>query len=255
MRDLPPRAWTRCEHCQSILALTIADLAQAGGIVRCGHCGRTINALVALYPQPAEDSGPLPVNGMPPLLAAQALPSDPDLPPDADGPSSDVPPTSAGPVLQLDLAPDPPSRAQRLAWPLLALVLLAGVVLQLFGPEAWRVHLPLPGFESPPVVSAARAIEVVSRDMHAHPALPDAWVISAVLLNRSGGDVPWPTIDLRLFDTSQQLIAQRRLQPADYLDPGVRPDGRFGAGLRLPVVLQVASDGTQPAGFSMQFHD
>lgn len=255
LRTNPAHAWTRCDHCQSSLPIRFADLAQAGGMVRCGHCGRTFNALARLYPElPEEGDPPLERGGMPPMIQPATRQVDSSDMRAAET-RDDTGEAGDRPVVELDLTPEPPSRWQRLLWPSLAAVLLVTAGLQIAGPESWRVDLPLPGLEPGTPVPAAEAISVVSRDMHAHPSLDDAWVISALLLNQSSRPVDWPTIELRLFDASQQVVAQRRVRPTDYLDSEYVTGTRFDPGLRLPVVLQVATEGSRPSGFSMQFLD
>ncbi|MCA1778935.1 MAG: zinc-ribbon and DUF3426 domain-containing protein, partial [Xanthomonadaceae bacterium] len=186
--------FTRCDHCQAVLPLKVIDLAQAGGVVRCGSCGRTINALSSLFKNlPDEQSTPIESSGMPPLLqprvAQEELVVDPERAGDA----------GRGPELHLDLEPEPSPLWLRAAWPLLAVVFAALLGLQLFGPPGWRAAVVFPGFGQPEPVTLEDALQLVSRDLHAHPSLSDAVVISAVVVNRSGQVVPWPNIDLKLF--------------------------------------------------------
>jgi predicted Zn finger-like uncharacterized protein len=247
----PARLFTRCAHCRAALPLTVRELAEAGGMVRCGSCGRTLNAMSALYPAfPDDDAEPLPTSGMPPMLQPHVEQERIPEGDAADAADSD----QRGPVLALDLEPDPPPKWARWLWPALALLLAVALALQLFGPERWRADVDWLHFGDPEPVPVADAVQLVSRDMHPHPSLDDAFIVSAVLINRHDAAVPWPGIELELFDASQQVVGRRRLVPSDYLADGADLDAGFGPGVRLPVVLEMSVDASRPAGFSMSFH-
>lgn len=255
--DSRQSAYTRCDHCSAVLPVTFEQLGEAGGMVRCGSCGRTLNALARLETgDPGADSRAVHPNGMPPILqprveqeqilgsaGAEGEPADDDADPEPE----------AGPVLNFDLEPEPPPLWARVVWPLLALLLLAALGLQLFGPERWRVDLDWPGFGAEPLVPVADAIQLVSRDMHPHPSLDDAVIVSAVMINRAAQAVPWPDIEIRLFDASQQPVGRRRLEPSDYLDEGVSIDRGLAPDVRVPLVLEMTTGASRPVGFSMSF--
>jgi len=137
---------------------------------------------------------------------------------------------------------------------MLAVALAALLALQFFGPPGWRADVAFPGFGDSEPVALEDALQLVSRDLHAHPSLSDAVVISAVVVNRSGQVVPWPNIHLKLFDGSQQVVGQRRLGPADYLSEDADRNGGLGPGVRLPLVFEMVVDSSRPAGFSMTFY-
>jgi predicted Zn finger-like uncharacterized protein len=254
--------YTRCEHCQAVLPIRPEDLAQAGGMVRCGSCGRTINALASMFREPpGAGSTPIPADGMPPMLnplieqdglLGGDVPDDPESTgPSAGTAGEDAASSTASPP---DFSPEPAPRWARWAWPTVVVVGLLALGLQLFGPESLRVEPDALGLGAAPTIEAGEAIELVSRDLHRHPSLNDAVIVSAVLINRADQPVPWPRIDLRLFDASQQVIGQRLLEPADYLDPSTDPEGTLGPNVRLPVVLEMVVEGSTPSGFSMSFH-
>lgn len=252
--------YTRCEHCRSVLPVRYEDLGQAGGMVRCGGCGRTLNALSSLYTGFPDDSAALPIapSGMPPLLQPhveqERIIDDLGDVAQPEAASEDISGDDRGPVLRLDLEPEPAPSWVRWVWPALALILAALLVLQLVGPEQWRVDPGMLGMADAPPPAAQDAVQLVSRDMHAHPSLDDAFIISAVLVNRSNRTVPWPNIELQLFDASQQTIGRRRLGPAAYLTPETNRSAGFEPDMRLPLVLEMAVESSRPTGFSMAFY-
>lgn len=235
--------------------MTFADLAQAGGMVRCGSCGRTLNALASLHPAfPDQPAQPLTPSGMPPMLqphVEQEQIIDSTAP---DDPADDQPLDHRGPVLSLDLEPEPAPGWIRFVWPIMGLVLALGLIVQFVGPEHWRLDPAVLGLGETTPPAAGDAVQLVSRDMHPHPSLNDAVVISAVLVNRSGRTVPWPNIELKLFDASQQTVARKRLAPSEYLSAEADLDGGFVPDVRLPVVLEMVVDASRPSGFSMAFY-
>lgn len=238
-----------------MLPVRFADLGQAGGMVRCGSCGRTLNALANLYPAfPDESTKPISPSGMPPMLQPHVEQEQIIDSTAADDQALDAPVDNRGPVLRLDLEPEPAPGWMRFVWPVLGLVLAAGLVLQFVGPEKWRLDPAVFGLGEVAPPAAGDAVQMVSRDMHPHPSLNDAFVISAVLMNRSGRPVPWPNIELKLFDASQQTVARKRLAPSDYLSAEADLDDGFAPDVRLPVVLEMVVESSRPSGFSMTFY-
>jgi len=253
------RVYTRCEHCSAVLPVRYEDLGQAGGMVRCGGCGRTLNALASLYTGFPDDSAtPIAPSGMPPMLQPyveqEQIIDDVGDVAQRETASEAIPGDDRGPVLRLDLEPEPAPSWVRWVWPALALILAALLVLQLVGPERWRVDPGMLGMAEAPPPAAQDAVQLVSRDMHAHPSLDDAFIISAVLVNRSNRTVPWPNIELQLFDASQQTVARRRIGPGAYLAPETSRGSGFEPDMRLPLVLEMAVESSRPTGFSMAFY-
>lgn len=238
------RMYSRCTACGAILPLVPGQLAEAGGVVRCGSCGKTFNAVANLFDHPPdEDDQPLPAGGMPPLIAPMARPGEENIDPEPE----------PGPRLVLDLEPEPVSRQARILWPLAALALLALAVFQVAGPERWRA--PIPGLDSAGSrIPPGEVIQIISRDLHPHPTVDRAVVVSAVLVNRGERTIPYPVLEVRLFDASQQPVAQRRFEPAEYLDESDSLDSGMQPDVLLPVVLELATEGTPPAGFQFLFY-
>lgn len=249
-----PVCYSRCGHCRSVLPVSVADLAAAGGVVRCGGCGRTLNALATLHDHPPEgDEAPLAVSGMPPLINPRTHQE--SLPADAvSDPADEFRDPGGPPRLNLEVEPTPPPAWARWLWPLLAVALGALLVLQLAGPERWRVDLSGWGFGKTPAPPPEDALALVSRDMHPHPTLNDAVIVSAMVQNRSRQRIPWPVIEITLLDASQQVVGRRRLRPDEYLDPDAVKSGGLAPEALLPVIVELPVTSTVPQGFAMTFH-
>lgn len=253
--------YTRCPACSTVFELAAEDLARAGGVVRCGSCHKVFNALSLLFPDwPGAATQPAATGGMPPVLPAPAQGSlnlpDPDLD-ETDFDADD----DRGPVLAFDEPEEPEATAtgwRRWLWPGVAGAMFGILLLHwlLLGADNRQAVLATAGLAGGETILAdpAEALQVVSRDMHDHPGLDDAVIISATLLNRADAPVPYPVLEVRLFDGSQQVIGQRRLEPADYLAGDTDISAGLDAGVALPVLLEMIVPGARPQGFEFRFY-
>src|SRR5699024_8831252 len=97
-------------------------------------------------------------------------------------------------------------------------------------------------------------IQIVSRDLHPHPSLNAAVIISASLRNQASSAVPCPIIEVRFYDASQQILGVRRLSPEEYLRDSEAIERGLPAGVVMPLLLEFVVGTSQPAGFQMRFH-
>lgn len=247
--------YTRCPACQASYELRAGLLSEAAGVVRCGNCGKTFNSLSQLFEQhPGDDDEPLRGGGMPPLLEHPDM-VQAELPVEHfDEPADEPDETLFFPGGE---AQDPGPIARWL-WPL-----ASGTLLILLCVQTW-VQWQTPGSpvarwlgssaQPDAAIDPDSAIQIVSRDMHRHPSIDDAVVVSASLRNQVDTAVPFPVIEVRFYDASQQVLGIRRLAPDDYL----RDDDRIESGLQpgsiMPVLLEFVVGTTEPAGFQMRFH-
>ena len=248
--------FTRCPACEAVYELGPVELAEAAGVVRCSDCGKTFNSLAQLFETlPRDDVEPLRGQGMPPLLARRvleqaALPGfDADPFHDAARPAA-TPDPSADDEEPSWVAAGQPSRA----WPLLASLLGLLALAQ----AIWLYDLPgqLAGPTEPAGLTSRAAGDVfvvVSRDLHAHPSIEQAVILSAMLRNESTRSLAFPVIEVRLFDRSNQLLGARRLEPGEYLDNPARATAGLAPGVLLPVIIELAPAGSEPAGFEFRF--
>ncbi|OAB61729.1 hypothetical protein AY599_02440 [Leptolyngbya valderiana BDU 20041] len=257
--------YTRCPGCQSVYELDAQRLAEAAGVVRCGHCGKTFNSLSSLFAEhPRAKDAPLTGAGMPPLLDYRAIvqPELPgvslvDEPPDFEHepePSEDR--DEPGPILDLPGIGEgggPASSIWVVASLALSLILVTQLAFQ-WTDESSGLRSWIDGDVSSATAGNPReAIQITSRDMHRHPSLDDAVIVSATLRNRSEERLAWPVLEVRLYDASQQVLGVRRLQPEDYL---VNPDNAelgMPSELIVPVIIEFVVGTTLPSGFDFRF--
>ncbi|MEE4295499.1 MAG: zinc-ribbon and DUF3426 domain-containing protein [Wenzhouxiangella sp.] len=251
-------AYTRCPSCDATYQLEVHELAEAAGVVRCSNCGKTFNSLAQLFEfRPDEQDQPLRGGGMPPLLKHRIylqheIPGldeaalDELTPPQASSEqeSTDSP---EGPVLP---AP-PPDRSW--IWGAVAVVLLLGLV----GQAVWLFEMPerLYNLEASDTAAPQDAIALIARDLHAHPSMDGAVIISATLRNRISTSIKLPLIELRMYDSTNQVLGARRFLPEDYLPAGRMQTSSLSPGEDLPIILEVLVTGSQPAGFEFLYFE
>ncbi len=249
--------YTRCPSCQSVYQLAADNLAEAAGVVRCGNCGKTFNSLNQLFrDHPQADQEPCEGKGTPPLLEKRSLvqPSLPGFTLENEPPQT---PRQPGPSLSLPPLHERRSGEKNRFWMLVSLAMIALTIVQL----GWQWTTPgsalqrlaqaastgLSGAE------AAETIQIVSRDMHRHPTLDDAVIISATLRNPSTQNLQWPVLEVRLYDPSQQVLGARRLDPQEYLHNARDLERGMSPNLMVPVILEFVVGTTDPSGFDFRF--
>lgn len=252
--------FTRCPGCQAVYELNAALLADAAGVVRCGNCGKTFNTLSQLFEHhPDQETDPLQASGMPPLLEHPDLVQT-ELPVDFD--PFDDERESQQAATETPLAFESPPRFDgRLAavahhrWLIVSIVLMIALLVQ-----SWLVwQSPRLPFGTRPDtllehLDPAETVQIVFRDMHPHPSLDDAVVVSFGLSNQAGGTVRFPGVEMRFFDASQQLLGVRRLAPEEYLDDDNAIESGMQPDTVVPVLLEFVVDGSMPTGFELTLY-
>ena len=246
--------YTRCPGCEACYELQAWEMAEAAGVVRCSNCGKTFNSLASLFAErPEDDTLPLKGRGMPPLLGHRVFLQHeiPGLDEAAQGPVAPV----ASDSTEAEQSPAAPPWASSppktgFLWPAASTILLAVLIIQ----AVWWHGLPARWLQTEPAATpAAAAMNLVARDLHAHPSLADAVVISATLRNQAEVSIDWPVLELRLYDRSNQMIGVRRFQPGEYLDPAQSSAAQLAAGREMPVIFEVLVTGSEPTGFEFRF--
>jgi len=96
-------------------------------------------------------------------------------------------------------------------------------------------------------------IQLVSRDMHTHPTRAGILVLSLTFVNLAERNQVYPELEITLMNGTNQPVAQRRLQAADYLRPGADTQAGLAADVYLPVLLELGDPGDQAVGFEIRF--
>ena len=227
---------TACPHCQTVFAVTEAQLSAADGQVSCGVCQQVFTATV-------QDD--LFVAGTPAMAGSQsaANAADADATPaqfeqhDAPGQerldddSHDLFSGTDGTVVPEELRDDRSgtgSRRGELLWALGCALLVTALALQF----AWtQRHQLVQSTALQPAVSwlcmridckhlALRdpgSLEMLSRNVYTHPNAEDALMVALTLVNRADFAQGWPDIRIDFSDVVGSVIASRRFTPQEYL--------------------------------------
>ena len=89
--------------------------------------------------------------------------------------------------------------------------------------------------------------------MHSHPTRSGILILSLTFVNLAQSPQVFPILEITLLDASNQPIALRRFQPAEYLRPGADSKPGLAADVFLPVLLELGDPGEQAVGFEIQF--
>lgn len=252
--------YTRCQGCHTVHPVNAALLARGRGQYRCGRCQKLANALDALFDEWPSAGDPAMSQGEPPVLggtialekadASELSPEEAALL--AETPNLSEPSASKGPWL-------------RLTWITLGLILLLGSIYAAgtyFGQihfdraivEESLVKIGVKDAAPEPPFRDTSSIELVSREMLAHPSRPRVLLLNATIVNRAPQAQPYPEIQVRLFNLDNEVIGERRYRPTDYLTStsamrdGMTPD----AYLRFS--LEMLDPGERAVGFELEFH-
>lgn len=251
-----PAVFTRCPGCQAVYELDATILGAAAGVVRCGNCGKTFNTLSQLYPvYPDENSEPVSSGGMPPLLEHPELVQAelPVMVTDLEEESDEDQTQTEQAIDTTAFELNNPVTLWASASAVLALALLVQTWMLWQAPNA-----PLAGWlggGSEEVHSDPNeAIQIVSRDMHRHPSLDDAIVVSASLRNQEQFEIDFPIMEVRFYDASEQVLGARRVRPEEYLhDPDLIARG-MPSGTVIPLLMEIVIGSTEPSGFQIRFY-
>lgn len=262
--------YARCPDCQVTLLVSAGELAQAGGVVACGECEKVFNALVNLFDQPPIPGQPPAAGsdeqqGMPPLLRPLATESDSPDDEDGDGAAlatveervaaeatalpvsegalalatEEALPQSEGLVLE-QLGQRRSAQLPRAAWWLIALILSAGLAFQ--GQALWHYHQQLREIQRlSEQTREPEAFRIISRDVHLHPSVQSAQLISLRMLNTAEHPQPYPVLEVSLLDTTQNVVAVRRFHADEYLPAGADHQRLVGANEDFALVLQLGT--------------
>ena len=243
--------FTRCPQCKTVHQLNAALISHARGLVQCGECNRTFSSLSFLFDEWPSGEAHRPASG--PDAALPILRSGQKHAEESDNASSDSDESESTGV-----------KPRQLAWILTTISLALLTVLHI----AWTFRQPLlenPRISSwvkqadseqakqPGLLKDPKQIQLVSRDMHTHPTRSGILVLSLTFVNLAQRNQEFPELEITLMDGSNQPVAQRRLQPVDYLRPGVDTESGLAADVYLPVLLELGDPGDQAVGFEIRF--
>lgn len=262
---------TRCPQCATAFRVLPAQLSAKGGKVRCGKCGAVFDGVSHLVAEMAPElPEPSPQLGLfEPGQRARRVPAGPDASAIATAPRTAKAPVDAHeepPAIAEEigfLVERAPVRRFNVAWGLLSLIALAGLVAQ--ATFHFRTELGVLVPDLRPALSAAcdaigcevrlprraELMSIESSELQADGQRDAVIVLNAVLRNRAPFPQEFPSLELTLTDAGEQPLARRVLLPPDYvrersaadvIHNGIAPGAEFV--LRVPLdARRVAATG------------
>lgn len=226
-------------------------LAHARGSVRCSRCDTVFDALTCLFDEWPAGRAWAPATGadaQPPVLG-----EDPVGGGQESGETNVAEPLGA-----------PKDRVRVALWTgaLVFLAVLTVVnaawtfrepLLEAPGVSAWLQHAGWTRAGEKGLLRAPDEIRLLSKDMHTHPTRAGILVLSMTFVNLAPEPQVFPRLQITLLDAAGQPVARRRLEPSEYLRPGVDIAKGLGSGTLLPVLIEFVDPGARASGFEIRF--
>jgi predicted Zn finger-like uncharacterized protein len=248
---------TQCPHCRTVYRIEQRHLDAAGGRVRCSRCRRVFDARARLQKELPLEAGE---SAAAPGAAAANRQPELDLGPARRGVSG---------VLLSDLATGEEQHEQRHSsrslwlWGAINVVLLAALLAQLvFAQREAFAQDPtlrpllvgmcdLAGCRLSPRQALDR-IELVRRNVYAHPNVDDALIIDATFVNNAAFAQPYPLLTVSLGNIRGETLIRRNFRPREY-QPALDPNARMAPGSPVRVTLKVNDPGPEIRTFELDF--
>ena len=148
-------------------------------------------------------------------------------------------------------------------WVFASLLMMGMLIFQFinFNPETLLAKFPqlqsLCRFIDCPIekelINDTSNINLISRDVREHPQFKDVLLVNATLMNRAEDHLPFPKLQLDLFDKVGRPLGSRQFTPDEYLDSSVDLDVGMKPKLPVHIVLEVIGTGEETNSFEFKF--
>lgn len=258
---------TQCPHCRTVFRIAADVLDEAHGRVRCGHCGRAFDARSRLQKElPFDGSATTP----PPPDAGQGAGEGTHAP---HQPRLQLKPprrSAVSGILMSDLEGEPeqhtrgrPSHWSLAGWSAVNMLLLLALCAQLLfvqreafaqNPSMRPLILDMCAYVGCNVAPrrAVEQIELVRRNVYAHPNVENALIIDARFVNNARFAQPYPTLTVSLGDLRGDPMIRRNFEPREYR-PQLDPNARMAPGAPVRITLEVRDPGREARTFELDF--
>lgn len=264
--------YTDCPSCRRQFRVRAQHLSEAQGLARCGYCGEQFNLLTRLRDAPQPRAPAAQQSAQEPRAAAAASSQQAPL----EEPQFHIPPAASAaarperprPMREVPfelLAEPEASPARSWIWGVAAVLLLLGAGAQ----AAWfnrdwllrRFPVLRPAAQQlcerlPCEVVRHRdlgAISLINRDVRLHPVYQDTLLVNATMTNAAAFRQPFPQVQLVLFDTGGNAIAQRVFAPQEYLDESINVNPGMDPEVPVHFAIEISGAIENAVGFEFGF--
>lgn len=264
--------YTTCPHCRIEFHISAAQLQIAAGKVRCGNCAKLFSAIRRLHDAPrflSEGSkAGEPVKKIKSKQSKVEASKASNLAPEerTESTRSEVFDEQYGDWDPFDEPLETSvNRGAKIFWTIgvVSMVLLG--VLQLFWFNRDLVHQRYP--ELIPYTRIfcefiechfirhqdPAAIQLVSRDVRAHPKLPNVLLVNVTLVNSLATIQTYPIIQIALFDVGGKIVGERKFKPKQYLDQSIPIYLGMQPNSPVHIVLEIAGQIDNAESFEFRF--
>ncbi|MCJ8170168.1 DUF3426 domain-containing protein [Atopomonas sediminilitoris] len=110
-----------------------------------------------------------------------------------------------------------------------------------------HVGCSLPARIDPSLIKSSNLV------VRSHPEFTGALVVDAILYNRADYAQPFPMLELRFADLNNQLLANRRFKPNEYLGGELAGAKSMPPQTPIHISLDILDPGTQAVNYSLSF--
>ncbi len=243
---------TVCPHCNTRFKITKVQLEAHHGMVRCGHCMQSFDALTNFAPDQLDLPLELPVLGTPAAPPGSRL-------------AVLQPMTLAEQVAIVQDQDESEFQPKARFWPWAIAALLLLLILLAQAAYFFRVDIAaqLPNLKpvlagycrmlkcSVPLPQHASLINIESSSIEADPANENQITLNALLRNRASYAQAFPNLELTLNDIQDQPLARRIFHPADYLPKTESESSGLLPNHELSVRLYLNTPNIKPSGYRL----
>ena len=104
-----------------------------------------------------------------------------------------------------------------------------------------------------PLLRDAGQLRILARNIHAHPQVPGALLVTLTIGNDARYTQAFPNLRLSFYDLNHTLLAERRFSPREYLPAGVRPESGLPPRQPFQVQLEIVDPGPAAVNFEFAF--
>ncbi len=97
-------------------------------------------------------------------------------------------------------------------------------------------------------------LQIINRDVRLHPAYQDSLLVNAVMENQGETTVPYPNIQLSLFDTNGEMVSYRRFKPKEYLEENINIAQGMAANSPVHFVMELSGYEDNAVSFEFDFY-
>lgn len=265
-------AITQCPECGTRFKASQTQLEAHQGVVRCGHCQATFNAMQHLYDDEPSPQLSLPIEtAESEQMIVKAVPDNNEVVETiADTPVRLSPPlvlTQPFPALDTTdgFLDQPINIKKKRHWPWAVGVFLLITVLLAQASYFLRIELAarLPGLKpvliaycswlkcSIPLPKKTDLMSIESSDLEASPVQANVISLNVSLRNRAPYAQAYPNLELTLTDVTDMALARRVFQPSEYLKLGEDESKGLSPSREINIKLHLDTTDLKPTGYRL----